>query len=260
MLENIGKYYLYRHIRLDKNEPFYIGIGTKVNKKSFLKVTSEYVRAYSKTRRNKIWIDIVSKTDYEVEILLESDNYEFIKQKEIEFIALYGRKNLSKGSLSNLTEGDDGNVGWVCSKETSLKFSESRTGEKNYLSKPIIDTQTKEIYCNLQDLCNKKSFKYMTYYSKLNGKNRQNNSPYVYLEDYSKQNYTCNEKRKVILSNWKKLEDIITGKVYDNITECAKDLEICPTKLKRMLDGYYINKGVKYPYTNTTNIKYKNEL
>ena len=93
MLKNTGKYYLYRHIRLDKNEPFYIGVGTKVNKKSFLKVTSEYVRAYSKTRRNKIWIDIVSKTDYEVEILLESDNYEFIKQKEIEFIALYGRRN-----------------------------------------------------------------------------------------------------------------------------------------------------------------------
>lgn len=32
MLKNTGKYYLYRHIRLDKNEPFYIGIGTKGNK------------------------------------------------------------------------------------------------------------------------------------------------------------------------------------------------------------------------------------
>ena len=29
---NGGNHYLYRHIRVDKNEPFYIGIGTK-NKK-----------------------------------------------------------------------------------------------------------------------------------------------------------------------------------------------------------------------------------
>lgn len=39
MLKNSGKHYLYRHIRLDKNEPFYIGIGTKIVK------TSEYRRA-----------------------------------------------------------------------------------------------------------------------------------------------------------------------------------------------------------------------
>lgn len=31
MIEPEGKYYLYRHIRLDKNQPFYIGIGTKPN-------------------------------------------------------------------------------------------------------------------------------------------------------------------------------------------------------------------------------------
>jgi hypothetical protein len=26
---NNGQHYLYRHVRLDNNEPFYIGIGTK---------------------------------------------------------------------------------------------------------------------------------------------------------------------------------------------------------------------------------------
>lgn len=29
MIVEDGKYYLYRHIRNDKNEPFYIGVGTK---------------------------------------------------------------------------------------------------------------------------------------------------------------------------------------------------------------------------------------
>lgn len=29
MIVSNGKYYLYRHIRLDTNEVFYVGIGTK---------------------------------------------------------------------------------------------------------------------------------------------------------------------------------------------------------------------------------------
>lgn len=47
MIVDEGKYYLYRHIRLDKNEPFYIGIGTK-NKHKY-----PYFRAKSKAERNK---------------------------------------------------------------------------------------------------------------------------------------------------------------------------------------------------------------
>ena len=38
MIVENGKYYLYRHIRLDKNEPFYIGIGTKNNAKFDIKM------------------------------------------------------------------------------------------------------------------------------------------------------------------------------------------------------------------------------
>lgn len=37
MIQNIGKYYLYRHIRLDLGSPFYIGIGTKRDCKNFRK-------------------------------------------------------------------------------------------------------------------------------------------------------------------------------------------------------------------------------
>ena len=49
----MNKYYLYRHIRLDKNEPFYIGIGTKEERyKSFEMI---YKRAFSKKKRNIIW-------------------------------------------------------------------------------------------------------------------------------------------------------------------------------------------------------------
>ena len=61
MMKN--NWYVYRHIRLDKNEPFYIGIGNKKN----------YARAYQTNpdRRNEIWCKIFNKTDIEIEIILE---------------------------------------------------------------------------------------------------------------------------------------------------------------------------------------------
>lgn len=124
MIENIGKHYLYRHIRLDTGEPFYIGIGTKAILHNTIK--SEYSRAYSKSRRAVFWKKVVNKSGYEVEILLESDDYDFIKQKEIEFIALYGRVNLKTGILCNLTDGGEGTKGVVVSKETKKLLKESK--------------------------------------------------------------------------------------------------------------------------------------
>jgi hypothetical protein len=119
-------HYLYRHIRLDKNEPFYIGIGTKQhNKNNSFK--SEYRRAFSKQRKDsKIWNLISNKTDYCVEILMDSDNYDFIKSKEKEFIKLYGRINNNTGCLANMTDGGDGSVGYVHSIESIEKLKIAR--------------------------------------------------------------------------------------------------------------------------------------
>lgn len=109
-----GEYYLYRHIRLDTDQPFYVGIGTK-NKAKGRTGTQKglYIRAFSKHVENSIWMSIINKTQWKVEILLESDNLKFIMQKEIEFIQLYGRKNLGTGVLANLTNGGDKNEGVV---------------------------------------------------------------------------------------------------------------------------------------------------
>lgn len=134
MITELGKYYLYRHIRLDKNEPFYVGIGT-VYDRDFTKdnMQGAYERAYHKHSRNRYWKNIVAKTDYEVEILLESDDYEFIKQKEIEFISLYGRRDLKTGILCNLTDGGDGNSGISEERRMlmSLAMKGKMTGDKN---------------------------------------------------------------------------------------------------------------------------------
>jgi hypothetical protein len=93
--------YLYRHIRLDKNEPFYIGIGSD----------KLYKRAYDKKSRNKHWNFVINKTSYEVDILMDGLTWEQACEKEKEFIKLYGRKDLNEGILVNMTDGGDGVLG-----------------------------------------------------------------------------------------------------------------------------------------------------
>lgn len=125
-----NRHYIYRHIRTDKNEPFYIGIGTKAKRKhnSF---HSEYRRAFEQDRKeSSIWNNIVAKTDYEVEIILESNDYEFIKKKEIEFVSLYGRINKNTGCLANMTDGGDGFIGYTPSQEKIDKHKLFMTGRK----------------------------------------------------------------------------------------------------------------------------------
>jgi hypothetical protein len=107
--------YVYRHIRLDKNEPFYIGVGTGRN----------YKRAKGKgnTQRSGFWNRVANKTDYEVEILMDNLTWLEACEKEKEFIKLYGRINLGTGTLVNMTDGGDGQYGHKKSPETIKKMS-----------------------------------------------------------------------------------------------------------------------------------------
>ena len=106
---------LYRHIRLDKDEPFYIGIG------------KDESRAYSKRNRTKYWHNITNK-GYDIEILFDDLSYDDAKLKEIEFIKLYGRIDLGTGILCNMTDGGDGSNGFKHSKEALIKIGEKSKG------------------------------------------------------------------------------------------------------------------------------------
>lgn len=95
---------LYRHIRLDKNQPFYIGIGNSKH------------RASKRGNRNDIWNNIVAKTKYISEIIFEDLTWEEACKKEKEFIHLYGRIK-DGGILANITLGGEGVVGLKQSEE-----------------------------------------------------------------------------------------------------------------------------------------------
>jgi hypothetical protein len=106
--------YVYRHIRTDKNQPFYIGIGSD----------GEYKRANERTRRSELWKKIAKKSDYIVEIIADEVSVEFAKEKEIEFISLYGRIDKGTGTLCNLTDGGDGLNGYIFTESHKKKLSE----------------------------------------------------------------------------------------------------------------------------------------
>jgi len=116
--------YLYRHIRLDKNEPFYIGVGSDE--------VGKYKRAYNIHNRSKFWKNIISKTKYEVEIVLDNITWEEACQKEIEFIKLYGRAELNNGGLVNLTDGGEGFLGYIKTESQKEHLSKVLTGKPKH--------------------------------------------------------------------------------------------------------------------------------
>jgi hypothetical protein len=153
----MSKHYLYRHIRHDKNEPFYVGVGTIHEEKDHYKSWKQvYRRAFTKHNRTNYWKNIINKTTYDVEIMLESGDYNFILEKEREFIELYGRKDIKTGCLVNLSDGGEkGQKGrrFKMSEEQKLKISITKSIpiytydlEGNFLKEyPNVKTLAKEL-------------------------------------------------------------------------------------------------------------------
>lgn len=118
-------WYVYKHVRLDTNEPFYIGIGK----------TKNYKRAYEidPSKRNIIWNRIVSKSVFSVHILCDNLSKNEAASKEKELIKKYGRIDIGTGCLCNMTDGGDGVWNKIMTQETRQKIRESKIGERNHM-------------------------------------------------------------------------------------------------------------------------------
>lgn len=238
------RFYLYRHIRHDKNEPFYIGVGTKQNGLHAKSWKLHYSRAFTKNNRNNYWKNIVNKTSYDVEILYESNDYQEILDKEKFFITLYGRKDLKTGTLVNLSDGGEkGQVNCIYihtekRKQTYLKMSNVRSKElylynlnDNFIkSYKNIEIAAKDlgIYknsvstaLNSKSHLIKKDYRILRYYKEVLIKN----------VDYLSKNF------KVILPNGEET-------YYSSLTQLGKDYKKDRNKLAKQLkqNGFVVIK------------------
>tara|TARA_R110000737_G_C14380177_1_gene450373 strand:+ start:20 stop:622 length:603 start_codon:yes stop_codon:yes gene_type:complete len=109
-----GEWVLYRHIRLDTNTPFYVGIG------------KAKARHTSRHGRNKNWHGIIAKTEWQAEVLFEGLSKEEAATKEKEFIKLYGRRSYEGGLLCNITSGGQCGIGTPQTAEQRLANCLSR--------------------------------------------------------------------------------------------------------------------------------------
>lgn len=241
--------YIYRHVRHDNNEPFYIGIG--------LTDDPEYKRAYSKKGRNNIWKGIVSRTTYSVHIMMDDLSAEDVKEKEKEFIKLYGRIACGTGVLCNLTDGGDGSVGVIVSEETRRKQSEAHKGKKYEISEEFrqylikrnkngLTEETKEKLRvamtgrkHTQETKDKMSFDRSGEKHPLFGKSPSKET----REKWSKtrKGRPSPHKKKVI--------DTITGIEYDSVKEAIENLEL-------NISTSHLNAMIRGVYPNWTNLKF----
>jgi len=126
------KYYLYVHYREDKNEPFYIGIGTKYRKK-------DYDRVLCYKKRSEFWKRVANKSRYNVMIISESDNKQEIINQENNYISLLGKKKDKKGTLVNIT-----NCGEELSGHRVIWTEEMKNKIRIANSKRVITDSTRE--------------------------------------------------------------------------------------------------------------------
>lgn len=213
-----NKFYLYRHIRLDRNEVFYVGIGKK-HKENFNNHNSEYRRAYAKGKdRSELWKKVTNKSKYRVEIVFESDNYNFIKDKEKEFISLYGRKNLGMGTLVNLTDGGEGTIGRIPTKTAIQK-----TKEAHMIS--IYHKDTKETFSSIVEAAYKYDISPKTLSCQL--RKQIPSCVFQYIDESLIKPYTNSLYIKILQKS--------TNKVFKTISEVCKELNISSETIKKHL-------------------------
>jgi len=112
VIKKMNKFYVYRHIRLDTNTPFYVGKG-------------HTRRAFKKYGRNEYWTNIVNRFNYKVEIVLNNLSEDEAWKKERMLIKLYKTFNLCE---ANITLGGEGACGLITSIATKNKLSKAMKG------------------------------------------------------------------------------------------------------------------------------------
>lgn len=249
-------------------EVFYVGIG------------QDEKRAYDKQKRSNYWKKIAVKYGYEVKIVKEDISYEEAREVEIFMIDFYGRRDLGKGTLCNMTDGGEGRLN--PSEELRRRMGDSQRGKgrPDHHLRGRKQTQDHILKCveARKDIkrskeANKKASQAMknnTYnmikvicvdtlkiwdsvtlcqeelgikhlMGMLNKNSKQRNKTSIeYLEDYEKGNITCKQNVK---EKSKKVINVNTGEIYNSKKEACEKLNL-PLTMHQILinDKVYTSK------------------
>lgn len=233
---------IYRHLK-PCGEVFYIGIG---NDKS---------RAYVKKNRSEYWKNIVDKHGYEVQILKSDLTMEDAKELEIILIDYYGRRDLGKGTLVNLTDGGDGANP---SEETKQKLRDINLGKKwteeqrknthesiaKYIDnkKVCICTKTLKTWGSISRCAKDLGIHPSTLRLLISPKEKVKNYTDIMLyEDYMGDRVKEPFKGKRLRGN-NKCINTLTEEIFESISEASKSIDMKTIILRRMLNGDYINR------------------
>ena len=107
-------FYVYQHLRLDNNKPFYIGKGCKD-------------RAWRKKRNNIGWNNIANKIGFKVEILKYFDDEDQAIEYEHQLINIYREQKIE---LVNQTKYSSGGTKWSYTDEIKYKQSKGQMDTK----------------------------------------------------------------------------------------------------------------------------------
>lgn len=276
------KYYLYAHMRIDTDQCFYIGIGTKYRKKDFY-------RAVDFKKRNVFWKKIANKTRYNVIIVDESDNHQEIINKEINYILILGKKKDKKGELTNITDGGEGlkghKVTWTkemreaASERLKHREIKESTREKlreniktrefygqsaKYVSKPIykVDVNTGEALEEFLN-CVEAGKKYNITASSIQSAIKNNftsvgfkwkykNKELQDLIDYKLNNKVKKERKKTINSQSKKVIGININsgeeKIFTSLRDAGKFIGVHHQKVGNICNKEEIINNYKWKY------------
>ena len=170
-------------------------------------------------------MDITSKSDYRIDIVLDDLTWEEACIKEIELIKLYGRINIGTGILSNLTDGGEGFVGMTFSDEHKSKLSNSKKGKKR---SELVKKRLRDINIG----------KKLSDEHKL--KISQSNKGKKLTDEHKEKLKLAKSLNKSYMS--KEVIDICTGVVFSSINEASYSLNINPKTLSSMLTGQNPNR------------------
>jgi hypothetical protein len=209
-----------------------------------------------KTGRNIYWKRIVNKTDYKIDIIFDDLTSEESRIKEIEFISIYGRRDLGLGTLVNLTDGGDGLCGVIVSEETRKKLSNKSKLQKANLGKVFSEEWKKNLSLS------RKGRKFSEEHKKNIGEaNRRRIVTDITKEKLREINLgkKASEETKLKMSkNSKTKKSVIqktlndyTLRIYDSIEMAAKENNINPSGICRCCRGNYLTYGgYKWQYYN----------